>query len=49
MLYVKYTFSLLTKKKHPQMKLQHSKKYQYEHFGSWYIKLTLYKRFLKIK
>ena len=31
----------LTGKKHPKIKLQRLRKYEYRHLGCWYIKLTL--------
>ena len=38
--------SVLTRKKHSQMKIQRLRKVWILHVGSWYIKTTLYKRFL---
>ena len=41
---------ILTRKKHPKIKLSSIyEKYQYSHLSRWYIKLTLFKEFLKLE
>ena len=37
---------ILTGRIHPQIKISVYEKYEYGHFGGWYIKSTLYKTFL---
>ena len=37
---------ILTEKTHFKIKLKHSEKFEYTHLANWYIKSTIYKRFL---